>query len=219
MKRRNILCCGIISLSLAGLTACDEHEYIEPYTIGNSVLCEDGEIMDTTSCRLTGETPIAVVFYTKGDSVYAVWLKETSALAFSDHTAGIQGTSLSITSDVGFTNTANLLKNDSIKSPIAEATVGIWSAGQSAFVPSVNEMNLLQQHAVEVNQVLQWCQTVYPSSGTVLLPLSDQDCWYWTSTEVSSTHAYLYSIRRCYSEQSTPKVQAHKARPIVIVRK
>lgn len=211
----------LICISLFSFFACDEHEYIEPYSVGNSVLCQDGQILDTTSCRMLGATPIAVIFHTTGDSIYAVWIRETSPSAFSDHPTGIQNTSMSIIANDGFTNTSHLLQNDSIKSPIAESIVGIFPSGQSAFIPSVNEMNYLQSRSSSVNQVLQWCTDNYPSLGVNLLPMNndESDCWYWTSTEVNSGNAYLYSVRRCYSELSTPKSQLHKVRPIVIVRK
>ena len=49
------------------------------------------------------------------------------------------------------------------------------------------------------------------------LPDDTDDCWYWTSTEVSgqeTAKAWLFSMGSG-AMQETPKLQAHKVRPIV----
>jgi len=51
------------------------------------------------------------------------------------------------------------------------------------------------------------------------LPLDENDCWYWTSTEVEkqqTAKAWLYSMGSG-AMQETPKVQAHKVRPIITI--
>ena len=47
--------------------------------------------------------------------------------------------------------------------------------------------------------------------------LQTNDCWYWTSTEVKgqqTAKAWLYSLGSG-AMQETPKIQAHRARPII----
>ena len=53
------------------------------------------------------------------------------------------------------------------------------------------------------------------------LPLDENDCWYWTSTEVTgqeTAKAWLYSTGSG-AMQETPKTQAHKVRPIITINK
>src|SRR5574344_567985 len=51
------------------------------------------------------------------------------------------------------------------------------------------------------------------------IPSEDDDCWYWTSTEVegqATAKAWLYSLGSG-AIQETPKWQPHKARPIITI--
>ena len=53
------------------------------------------------------------------------------------------------------------------------------------------------------------------------LPLDENDCWYWTSTEVTgqeTAKAWLYSTGSG-AMQETPKTQAHKVRPIITLNR
>ncbi len=84
--------------------------------------------------------------------------------------------------------------------------------GQSAYVPSVAEMRLLYTMREIVNPVIEQC-------GGEPLPLDENDCWYWTSTEVEkqqTAKAWLYSMGSG-AMQETPKVQAHRVRPIITI--
>ena len=83
---------------------------------------------------------------------------------------------------------------------------------QSAYVPSVAEMRLLYTMRKIINPVIEQC-------GGEPLPLDENDCWYWTSTEVEkqqTAKAWLYSMGSG-AMQETPKVQAHKVRPIITI--
>lgn len=95
---------------------------------------------------------------------------------------------------------------------MADAVFSIWRYGQSAYVPSVAQMQLMYASKEYVNDCLKKC------GGT---PLSDSpdDCWYWTSTEVSgqeTAKAWLYSIVTG-ARQETPKDEIHKVRPVVTI--
>ena len=61
-----------------------------------------------------------------------------------------------------------------------------------------------------INPILKQC-------GGDPIPDNPDDCWYWTSTEVSGQElakAWLYSLSSG-SMQETPKTQTHKARAIL----
>ena len=95
-------------------------------------------------------------------------------------------------------------------SPMAEAVFDLWRYGQSAYVPSVAQMRLLYALREVVNPVIERC-------GGQPLPDEADDCWYWTSTEVEgqqTAKAWLYSLGSG-AMQETPKIQAHKVRPII----
>ena len=97
---------------------------------------------------------------------------------------------------------------------MAEAVFDLWCYGQSAYVPSVAQMRLLYTIRETVNPVIEQC-------GGDLLPLTDGDCWYWTSTEVAeqeTAKAWLYSMGSG-AIQETPKTQAHKVRPIITINR
>lgn len=86
----------------------------------------------------------------------------------------------------------------------------MWRYGQSAYVPSVAQMRLLYAAKEYVNPYIEAC-------GGDPLPDDTDDCWYWTSTEVSgqeTAKAWLFSMGSG-AMQETPKLQAHKVRPIV----
>ena len=90
----------------------------------------------------------------------------------------------------------------------------LWRYGQSAYIPSVAQMRLLYAVRETVNPVIERC-------GGHPLPLDENDCWYWTSTEVSgqeTAKAWLYSTGSG-AMQETPKIQAHKVRPIITLNR
>lgn len=86
----------------------------------------------------------------------------------------------------------------------------LWWDGQSAYVPSVAQMRLLYAARETVNPILEKC-------GGDTLPQVENNCWYWTSTEVEgqqTAKAWLYSLGSG-AMQETPKTQAHRVRPII----
>ena len=123
-----------------------------------------------------------------------------------------QGTSADIMAYDGNENTFALYDTQETASPMAEAVFDLWRYGQSAYVPSVAEMRLLYTMRKIINPVIEQC-------GGEPLPLDENDCWYWTSTEVEkqqTAKAWLYSMGSG-AMQETPKVQAHKVRPIITI--
>ena len=123
-----------------------------------------------------------------------------------------QVTSADIMAYDGNENTFALYDTQETASPMAEAVFDLWRYGQSAYVPSVAEMRLLYTMRKIINPVIEQC-------GGEPLPLDENDCWYWTSTEVEkqqTAKAWLYSMGSG-AMQETPKVQAHKVRPIITI--
>ena len=93
---------------------------------------------------------------------------------------------------------------------MAEAVFDMWMYKQSAFVPSVAEMRVLYDNLEKVNPVIERC-------GGQPLPVDGENCWYWTSTEVAgqeTAKAWLYSLGSGTIHE-TPKIQAHRVRPII----
>lgn len=98
---------------------------------------------------------------------------------------------------------------------MAAAVFDLWCYGQSAYIPSVAQMRLLYAARETVNPVLELC------GGDTLPADNNGDCWYWTSTEVEgqqTAKAWLYSTGSG-SMQETPKIQAHRVRPIITLNK
>ena len=143
---------------------------------------------------------------------YAVYLWDIAPQAFADSLGIAQGTSSDIMAYDGNENTFALYDTRETASPMAEAVFDLWRYGQSAYVPSVAEMRLLYTMREIVNPVIEQC-------GGEPLPLDENDCWYWTSTEVEkqqTAKAWLYSMGSG-AMQETPKVQAHRVRPIITI--
>ena len=141
---------------------------------------------------------------------YAVYLWDIDPVAFADSLNVSQGTSADLTAYDGNTNTFSIYSTSDTSSPLADKVFDIWQYGQSAYIPSVAQMRLLYSAKSTVNPIIEECD------GTPL-PDTPDDCWYWTSTEVSgqqTAKAWLYSIGSG-AMQETPKTQAHKARPII----
>jgi hypothetical protein len=165
----------------------------------------------------SGKKAIAVVFDTekRGDTEgdgYAVYLWDIAPQAFADSLGIAQGTSADIMAYDGNENTFALYDTQETASPMAEAVFDLWRYGQSAYVPSVAEMRLLYTMRKIINPVIEQC-------GGEPLPLDENDCWYWTSTEVEkqqTAKAWLYSMGSG-AMQETPKVQAHRVRPIITI--
>lgn len=217
MKKKKILSLFSIGLLLA---SCDAHDDHEPPTdiymhIGD-IVCTDGSVVRYEEYKSNEKTPTAVVFYVNNDGKgqgkgYAVCLSEINSVAFTDSVGVRQGTSCSITDYDGNLNTYALFNANRIFSPMAEAVNEYLCYGQSAYIPSVAQMQLMYHTKPIINKYLKDC-------GGVELPRTPNG-WYWTSTEVkgqSENKAWLYSITSG-SMMETSKLQEHRVRPIITI--
>lgn len=206
----------IVAATAVLCAACDAHIDVPDTAVRpGHVLCEDGTALSYSQYELSGKRAIAVVFDTRlrdgaEGNGYAVYLWEIAPAAFADSLGVEQGTSADITAYDGNANTFALYDTRETASPMAEAVFDLWRYGQSAYVPSVAQMRLLYALREVVNPVIERC-------GGQPLPDEADDCWYWTSTEVEgqqTAKAWLYSLGSG-AMQETPKIQAHKVRPII----
>ena len=198
--------------------ACDAHIDVPDTAVRpGHILCEDGTALSYVQYEQSGKRAIAVVFDTEHregteGNGYAVYLWDIAPAAFADSLGVAQGTSADIEAHDGNTNTYALHSTEDVASPMAEAVFGMWWYGQSAYVPSVAQMRLLYAAQDIINPMIEKC-------GGTPLPQNDENCWYWTSTEVEkqqTAKAWLYSMGSG-AMQETPKVQAHKVRPIITI--
>lgn len=200
------------------LAACDAHIDVPDSAIRpGHVLCVDGTALPYSEYEHAGKQAIAVVFHTNPDGKtegggYAVYLWDIAPKAFADSLGVEQGTSADITAYDGNANTNALHGTDETTSPMAESVFALWKYGQSAYVPSVAQMRLLYAARGIINPVIEKC-------GGDPLPTEANECWYWTSTEVEgqeTAKAWLYSMGSG-TMQETPKIQAHRVRPIITI--
>ena len=198
------------------LSSCDAHKDFPDMSMQPThILCTDGKVVSLSDYRNSNKKAIAVVFYVNHDTDiegngYAVYLWDIDPVAFADSLNVSQGTSADLTAYDGNTNTFSIYSTSDTGSPLADKVFDIWQYGQSAYIPSVAQMRLLYSAKSTVNPIIEEC-------GGTPLPDTPDDCWYWTSTEVSgqqTAKAWLYSIGSG-AMQETPKTQAHKARPII----
>lgn len=206
----------IIIVAALSLAACDAHIETPDETVRpGHVLCTDGTTMPYSKYEQSGKQAIAVVFDTgqreeTGGNGYAVYLWDIAPQAFADSLGVEQGTSADTEAFDGNTNTFALYDTQETASPMAETVMDLWWDGQSAYVPSVAQMRLLYAARETVNPILEKC-------GGDTLPQVENNCWYWTSTEVEgqqTAKAWLYSLGSG-AMQETPKTQAHRVRPII----
>lgn len=206
----------ILMAAALSLAACDAHIETPDETVRpGHVLCTDGTTMPYSKYEQSGKQAIAVVFDTgqreeTGGNGYAVYLWDIAPQAFADSLGVEQGTSTDTEAFDGNTNTFALYDTREKASPMAEAVMDLWWNGQSAYVPSVAQMRLLYAARETVNPILEKC-------GGDTLPQVENNCWYWTSTEVEgqqTAKAWLYSLGSG-AMQETPKTQAHQVRPII----
>ena len=200
------------------LTACDAHQDFPDTAMKvGHILTTEGETMSYEDYQASGKQAIAVVFHinqrenVEGNG-YAVYLWDIAPEAFADSIGVEQGTSANLTAYDGNANTFALYGTTDVKSPLAERVFDLWRYGQSAYIPSVAQMRLLYQVKDIINPYLLKC-------GGTSIPDEDDDCWYWTSTEVkgqATAKAWLYSLGSGVI-QETSKWQAHKARPIITI--
>ena len=202
------------------LTACDAHfDFPDTAIKPGHILCTDGKAISYNEYKDSDKQAIAVVFHinqsgdTEGDG-YAVYLHALSPVEFADSLGVSQKTSADIMAMDGNENTFAMFATREISSPLAESVFALWRYGQSAYVPSVAQMRLLYSMKEVVNPVIEKC-------GGQPLPDMADDCWYWTSTEVDgqqTAKAWLYSIGSG-AIQETPKIQPHRARPVITLNK
>lgn len=217
MKIKKILSLLTIGFLLASCDAHDDHE--SPTDISmhiGDIVCSDGSVVRYDDYVAKEKTATAVVFYVNNDGKgqgkgYAICLDEISSVAFTDSVGVRQGTSCSVTDYDGNKNTYALFNANRIYSPMAGAVNEYLCYGQSAYVPSVAQMQLLYYAKPVVNQYLKQCGGMI-ISGT-------PNGWYWTSTEVegqSENKAWLYSLTSG-TMQETSKLQEHRVRPIITI--
>ena len=177
------------------------------------ILCTDGEIVRYDDVASKGKTPIGVVFHVNQDGKtegtgYAVYLWDVQPSAFSDSLGVKQNTSANPTAFDGNSNTYAMYASG--VSSAAEAVFDMWKYGQSAYIPSVAQLQLLYASRNAVNSYISKC-------GGDVIPTEPSECWYWSSTEVSgqeSAKAWLFSLASG-ALQETPKLESHKIRPII----
>lgn len=197
-------------------TACDEHkDFPDTAMKVGHVLCTDGHMIPFEQYEQSGKEAIAVVFHINRDEQiegngYAVYLNDIAPEAFCDSIGVEQGTSADLTAYDGNANTFALYDTKEVSSPLAEKVFDLWRYGQSAYIPSVAQMRLLYQAREAVNPYIKQC-------GGTPIPEEEENCWYWTSTEVKgqeTAKSWLFSLGSG-AIQETPKWQSHKARPII----
>ena len=210
----------ILSMMMAAtailFTSCDDHkDFPDTAMKVGHILCTDGKVLPFEQYEQSGKTAIAVVFHINQNediegNGYAVYLDDIAPEAFADSIGVAQGTSASLTAYDGNTNTFALYDTRDVSSPLAEKVFDLWQYGQSAYIPSVAQMRLLYQARYAINPYIVKC-------GGTPIPDDENDCWYWTSTEVKgqeTAKSWLFSLGSG-AIQETPKWQAHKARPVI----
>lgn len=207
-----IICMAIV------FTSCDGHkDFPDTSTKVCDILCTDGKVVTQDQFDNGGKEAIAVVYYinhsedVEGQG-FAVYLWDIAPAAFADSLGVKQGTSADLSAMDGNINTHSLYTCKDMGSPMANNVFAMWRYGQSAYIPSVAQMQLLYNVRSQVNATIK-------KLGGDPIPDDPDECWYWTSTEVEnqeSVKAWLYSLSTgTYHE--CPKDQSHKVRPIVTI--
>jgi len=198
----------------AMMSSCDEHiEFPDTAMKTCDILCTDGEVVRFEDMESQGKTPIAVVFHVNQDGKtegtgYAVYLWDIASVAFSDSLGVKQNTSANPKAFDGNTNTYSMFASG--VSSAANSVFAMWHYGQSAYIPSVAQLQLLYASRNEVNTYIRKC-------GGDIISDEPNECWYWSSTEVSGQEpvkAWLFSLASG-ALQETPKLEYHKIRPII----
>ena len=211
----NIIHAALASVGFAVImSSCDEHiEFPDTAMKTCDILCTDGEIVRYEDVESKGKTPIGVVFHVNQDGKtegtgYAVYLWDIETEAFSDSIGVKHSTSADPTAFDGNANTYAMYATGA--SPAANSVFAMWKYGQSAYIPSVAQLQLLYATLNIVNSYISKC-------GGDIISDRPNECWYWSSTEVSgqeSAKAWLFSLASG-AQQETPKEEAHKIRPII----
>lgn len=224
MKFWKYLTCGL-SLT-ACLCSCDCDHFEEPsdeFKVG-WIVCTDGQVMPFCDYIESDKTGVAIVYNVNSDHTseiagYAVYLNDTKPVAFSDSLNVAQGTSADIFALDGNENTYAIYSTEDVGSPLADVVFDLWTYGQSAYVPSVAQLR--QIHNMK-NYPLNGrpedtINTRLLQIGGDILPDAADDCWYWSSTEVSGQQdakSWLFSMHSGALHE-TPKNQAHKLRAVI----
>ena len=215
MKIMQYIYAAIATIGFAvTMTSCDEHmDFPDTAMKTCDILCTDGEIVRYDDMVSKGKTPIGIVFHVNQDGTtegtgYAVYLWDVEPSAFSDSLGVKQNTSANPTAFDGNANTYAMYASG--VSPAADSVFDMWKYGQSAYIPSVAQLQLLHASRNVVNALISKC-------GGDVIPTEPSECWYWSSTEVSgqeSAKAWLFSLASG-ALQETPKLESHKVRPII----
>lgn len=212
---RHIALCTVTALLLA---SCDSHkDFPDTNTKVCDILCTDGKTVTQAQYDQGSKEAIAVVYHINhtgqaDGTALAVYLWDAQPAPFADSLGVKQGTSASLTALDGNTNTYALHTTKDVTSTMATNVFAMWKYGQSAYVPSVAQMQLLYNVRDQVNPTI-------AKLGGQPIPDTPDECWYWTSTEVQDQEtmkAWLFSLSTgTYHE--CPKDQSHKVRPIVTI--
>lgn len=199
--------------------SCDAHmDFPDTAMKVCDVLCTDGKVVSYDKYLSEGKKPVAVVFHINHSEEiegvgYALYLWDLNSTQFCDSIGVKQNTSASLNEYDGNYNTYALLTTKEAKSPMAESVDNIWPYEQSAYIPSVAQMDLLYHAKKSINETIE-------KLGGDTISNDPDECWYWTSTEVANQErnkAWLYSLA-AGTYQETPKTISHKCRPIITLR-
>ena len=215
MKIFHYTLAALASICLAAtLASCDDHkDFPDTAMKACDILCTDGDVVRYDDLKVQGKIPIGVVFYVNQDGTtegtgYAVYLWDVEASTFSDSLGVKQNTSANLAAFDGNANTFAMYASG--VSSAATAVLDMWRYGQSAYIPSVAQLQLLYVSRNAVNSYIKSC-------GGDEIPNEPDECWYWSSTEVKgqeSAKAWLFSLASG-ALQETPKHESHKIRPII----
>ena len=201
---------------VAGATSCEcHHEEVASFRVGH-VLCTDGSIMPFCQYLKSDKEAIGLMFHVNTNPEvsgrgYAVYLNTVPAEAFASELGEEQGTSTDVGDFEGNANTYSMYSSE--VSPLAEKVFDMWKYGQSAYIPSVGQLRLLQEKKDFLNQRIE-------ALGGDILPDDPEECWFWSSTEVdgqAADKAWLFSMHNG-AIQETPKTQKHLARGVITIQ-
>lgn len=217
MKRINKHIILSMFAAIFALCSCDEHEAIDANIYPGYIVTTDHRIMSLSEFQSSGkENAEGVVYAIANDEhpMLVVLLDEIDKAQFAD-SLYVQGTSADVTAFDGSVNTTQMQNSYDAKtlhgSPLGNRVIEYQSFGQSAYIPSVAEMHSLLDVAGIINRSLE-------AIGGTPIKMQD-DCWYWTSTEVETNkinQAWLLS-GASGSYQPTLKTEYHRARPIISI--
>lgn len=206
---------ALLIASLFTMASCEcDHEPEMPFKVG-WVVCTDGEVMPFCEFIKSHKVGTALVYYVNPDmespiAGYAVYLNDTEAVKFANTLNEEQGTSADLLALDGNENTYAIYSAREVGSELADMVFDMWTYGQSAYVPSVAQLR-------QVYDVKDYLNPRMEQIGGDILPDDPDECWYWSSTEVSGqkdAKSWLFSMQSD-AIQETPKDQRHKVRAVI----